>query len=452
MPGMPREVAEHSLDIRLGAKPVKQAQRRCDAFKKKIITEEVAKLLKAVSIKEVRYPQWLANPVLVEKKNGKWRICIDYTNLNKACEKFPYPLPRIDQVVDSTAGCEALYFLDAYSGYHQIALKESDQLATSFITPFGIYCYTTMAFGLKNVGATFQRCMDRCLGDLVGRTVEVYIDDIVVKSQRADDLVADLEKTFARLRANRVKLNPEKCVFGVSRGLLLGFLVSARGIEANLEKITAIMCMGPLNDIKDAQKLMGCLASLGRFISRLGERGLPLYNLLKKSDRFEWTDEAHQALEGLKKLLTEPPVLVPPREQEPLLYIAATTQVVSTVLVVEQEEEGHALRVQHPVYYISEVLTESRTWYLQVQKMVYAVLIANRKLLHYCDSHHITVVNECGLGEVIHNREATDKIVKWAMEFIGQDISYAPRTAIKSQVLADFVVEWTETQLRPHTR
>jgi ribonuclease HI len=207
--------------------------------------------------------------------------------------------------------------------------------------------------------------------------------------------------------------------------------------------------MGPLNNIKDAQKLMGCLASLGRFISRLGERGLPLYKLLKKSDRFEWTDEAHQALEGLKKLLTEPPVLVPPREREPLLYIAATTQVVSAVIVVEREEEGHALRVQHPVYYISEVLTESRTRYLQVQKMVYAVLIVNRKLRHYFDSHHITVVNDNGLGEVIHNREATGKIAKWAMELMGQDISYAPRTAIKSQVLADFVAEWTETQLPP---
>jgi hypothetical protein len=246
--------------------------------------------------------------------------------------------------------------------------------------------------------------MDRCLGDLVGQTAEVYVDNIIVKSQRADDLVADLEKTFARLRANRVKLNPEKCVFGVSRGLLLGFIVSARGIKANPEKITAIMRMGPLNNIKDAQKLMGCLASLGRFISRLGERGLPLYKLLKKSDRFEWTDEAHQALEMFKKQLTEPPILVPPREREPLLlYIAATTQVVSAVLVVEREEEGHALKVQHPVYYISEVLTESRTRYLQTQKMVYAVLIANHKLRYYFDSHHITVVNDNGLGEVIHN-------------------------------------------------
>ena len=120
--------------------------------------------------------------------------------------------------------------------------------------------------------------------------------------------MTNLEKTFQRLRANHVKLNPEKCVFGVSRGLLLGFVVSARGIEANPEKVTAIMRLGPPSNVKDAQKLMGCLASLGRFLSHLGERGLPLYKLLKKSEHFEWTDEAQQALDRLKEQLTEPPI------------------------------------------------------------------------------------------------------------------------------------------------
>ncbi|TKC12034.1 reverse transcriptase-like protein, partial [Robertmurraya kyonggiensis] len=358
------------------------------------------------------------------------------------------PLPRIDQVVDSTAGCEALCFLDAYSGYHQIALKESDQLATSFVTPCGVFCYTAMAFGLKNAGATFQRCMNQCLGDLVGQTVEVYVDDIVVKSKLADDLVQDLEATFDRLRANCVKLNLEKCVFGVSKGLLLGFVVSARGIEANPQKIVAITNMGPLSSVKDVQKLAGCLAALGRFVSRLGERGLPLYKLLKRDGRFEWNVEAQQALDQLKHMLTKPPILVPPREGEHLLlYVAATTQVVSAVLVVEREEEGHALKIQHPVYYISEVLTESKTRYLHIQKMIYAILIAKRKLRHYFDAHRVTVVTEHALGEVINNREATGRITKWSLELMGYDISYAPRSAIKSQILADFVAEWTETQL-----
>jgi hypothetical protein len=149
--------------------------------------------------------------------------------------------------------------LDAYSGYHQIKMKESDQLATSFITPFGMYCYVTMPFGLRNAGATYQRCMNHVFGEHIGRTVEAYIDDIVVKTRKASDHLSNLETTFKCLKAKGVKLNPENCVFGVPRGMLLGFIVSKRGIEANPEKIAAITNMGPIKDLKGVQRVMGCL-------------------------------------------------------------------------------------------------------------------------------------------------------------------------------------------------
>ena len=134
--------------------------------------------------------------------------------------------------------------------------------------------------------------MLNCFGDLIGRTVEAYVNNIVVKSKQADHLVADLEQTFAKLWANGIKLNPEKCVFEVPRGMLLGFIVSERGIKANPVKISTITRMGPIQNIKGVQRITGCLAALNRFISRLGERGLPLYRLLKKADHFEWTFEA----------------------------------------------------------------------------------------------------------------------------------------------------------------
>jgi hypothetical protein len=154
--GIPREVAEHKVNIKPGSKPVKQRLRRFNDDKCKAIGEEILKLLSARFIREVFQPKWLANPVLVRKKNKKWRMCVDYTSLNKACPKDPFPLSRIDQVVDSTAGCETLCFLDAYSGYHQIAMCIADQLTTLFITPFDTYCHQTMPFGLKNADATFQ--------------------------------------------------------------------------------------------------------------------------------------------------------------------------------------------------------------------------------------------------------------------------------------------------------
>ena len=154
MLGIPTEIAEHSLRIRADAKPVKQRLRRFDDERHRAIEEEIAKLLDVGFIREVLHPDWLANPILVPKKN-KWRMCVDYTSLNKACPKDPYPLPDIDEIIDSTAGLELLCFLNAYSGYHQIWMKESNQLATLFITPIRAYCYITMPFGLKKVGATY---------------------------------------------------------------------------------------------------------------------------------------------------------------------------------------------------------------------------------------------------------------------------------------------------------
>ena len=164
MLGIPREVTKDTLKIHLGSKPVKQCLCRFDEEKHRAIGEEIAKLSAAGFIKEVYHLEWLANPVLVRKKSGKWRICVDYTGLNKVCPNDPFSLPRIDQVVDSTSGCETLCFLDAYSGYHQIMMKESDQLATSFITPFGSFCYVTMSFGLKNAGLHTNIACSNVLG------------------------------------------------------------------------------------------------------------------------------------------------------------------------------------------------------------------------------------------------------------------------------------------------
>jgi hypothetical protein len=192
--------------------------------------------------------------------------------------------------------------------------------------------------------------MQHVFGEHIGHTVEAYVDDIVVKTKRVSNLVNNLDVAFKCLKAKDIKLNPEKCVFGVPRGMLLGFIVSERGIEANPEKIAAITKMSPIRDLKGVQSITGCLAALSRFISRLGEKVLPLYRLLKKSKHFSWTLKAEEALTKLKATLSNSPILVPPATGEPLLlYVVATTQVVSAVLVVERAEEGHTLLVQRPI-------------------------------------------------------------------------------------------------------
>src|SRR6266540_2458355 len=445
MPSVPWEMIEHTLNIKEGAKPIKQRLRRFAQDRKEAIRDELTKLTAANFIKEVYHPDWLANPILVKKKNGKWCMCVDYTDLNKACPKNPFGLPRIDQVVDSTAGSELLCFLDAYSGYHQVSLAESDCIKTSFITPFGAYCYITMPFGLKNAGATYQRAMQRCLHDQHGRNVEAYVDNVIIKSQVKEDLISDLSEIFTNLRCFRWKLNPEKCVFEVPLGKLLGFIVSYRGIEVNPEKLKDIFRMNSLTKLKDVQKLKGCMAALSRFVSRLGEQEMPFYKLLKKQDKFQWTPEVQQAFDKLKEFLTNPPVLVPPMPEEPLLlYITATSHVVSTAIVVERQEEGHIQKVQQPVYFISEVLSKSKIRYTQVQKIIYAKLITSRKSVHYFQAHPISVVTSFPIGDILHNRDATGRIVKWAVELRSFELSFQPRTAIKSQALADFIAEWIE--------
>jgi hypothetical protein len=176
-------------------------------------------------------------------------VCIDYTSLNKHCPNDPFPLPRIDQIIDSTAGCTSLSFLDAYSGYNQIKLKKEDEEKTAFITPYGVFCYQVMPFGLKNAGATYQRMMQNCLESQIGRNIQVYIDDVVITIRKEEFLISDLAETFDNLNRYKLKLNPTKCSFGVSVRQLLGFLVLARGIEANPEKIQAILTMGKLTKL-----------------------------------------------------------------------------------------------------------------------------------------------------------------------------------------------------------
>jgi hypothetical protein len=196
---------------------------------------------------------------------------------------------------------------------------------------------------------------------------------------------------------------------------------------------------------KDIMKLTDMMAALGRFISKLGEKGLPFFKILKKADKFVWDDKDQKAFEALKESLTTPPVMTPPILKETLLlYISATTNVVSTVLVAEREEEGQSYPVQRPVYYVSEVLADAKTRYTQPQKLLYAFLITVRKLRHYFQAHKIMVPSSFPLGEIIHNRDANGRIVKWSVELGEFKIEFCPRQAIKSQILIDFVSEWTE--------
>ena len=376
MGGIDPTVITHRLNTSPSFKPVKQKCRSFAPERQKAINEEVGKLLQAGAIKEVEYPKWLANVVLVKKANGKWRLCIEFTDINKACLKDSFPLPRIDLIVDATAGHEILSFMDAFSGYNQISMDPDDQEKTSFVTAQGTYCYRVMPFGLKNAGATYQRLVNRMFQKQLGATMEVYIDDMLVKSTTADLHIAHLSEAFQILRNYNMKLNPAKCAFGVSVGNFLGFIVNHRGIEANPDKIKAVLDMPSSLGIKEVQRLTGRIATLSRLVSRASDKCQPFFQVLKKT--FQWDTKCEEAFSALKTYLSSPPIIVSPVEGELLtLYLAVWDFSTSVVLVRDKE------RVQHPVYYCIRALRGAEERYSRMEKLIFALMTAARKLRPY---------------------------------------------------------------------
>jgi hypothetical protein len=439
--GVDRDIIEHALETDERIPPKKQKLRKMSEEKVKAIEAEVQRLHDAKVIREVKYPVWLANTVPVKKKNGKWRMCVDFTDLNKACMKDDFSLERVDKIIDDAANSEMLSLLDMFSGYHQIRVRKEDEEKTSFITPFGMFCFVRMPEGLKNAGCTFSRMIAIVLHPQIRRNILAYVDDIVIKSVQGRYHISDLAETFANLRAANLKLNPEKCVFGIHKGKVLGCLVSTKGIEANPDKINALVEMKDPVSVKDVQKLTGRVAALNRFIPRAAERSLPFFQVLRSAKNFQWSETQKQAFQELKDYLSNMTKLCPPETRSTLLlYVSASNSAVSAVLVQEKEEEGKLKQI--PVYFASEALSGSKIFYSELEKIAYAVIMVARKLRHYFEGHRITVITNQPLSDLFTNREASTRIIKWGAKLSEYIVDFE-RSVIKSQVLADFVVDWT---------
>jgi hypothetical protein len=436
--GVNRDVIEHSLNVDPSFRPRKQRLRKISDDKAEGAQNKMKRLLSAGVIRGVKYPEWLANIVMVKKANGKWRMCIDFTVLNKPCPKDEFPLPRIDNLVDAAASSELMSLLDCYSGYHQICMKKEDEPKTSFITPSGTYCYLWMPEGLKNARGSFSRMTARVLHSQIGRNVLAYVDDIIVKSMKQENHIANLQETFANFRQAGLKLNLEKCVFGVKKGKFLGY----KGIEANPRKIEAILRMEPPSRKKGAQRLAGRLASLNRFISRSAEKNLPFFEILKSAEVFQWGMAQQKAFEELKQYLIDLTTLTPPSLGAPLLLYVATSHSAVSVALVQDKLDGQ-VKKQAPVYFVSKVLSLSKKNYTELEKVLYVVLMASRKLRHYFQAYHIIVPSSQPLKDIMRNREATGRIGKWATKLNEFTIDYVHRSSIQSQALADFIADWT---------
>ena len=269
-------------------------------------------------------------------------------------------------------------FLDAFQGYHKILLAVDDQEKTAFVTHIGNYHYKVMPFGLKNAGATYQRIMTRMFEPQSRKNIEIYIDDMVVKSKVEFDHVNDLGNIFDILKRYKLWLNTSKCSFGVGSRKFLGYMVTHHGIKVNPDQIKAINNLQPPWNPKEVQRLTGMTATLNRFISRSADRCRPFFQLLNKWKGFEWTKECALAFQQLKEYLSWPPIMSRPEVDEVLFaYIAVVYHAVSLVLI--WDDSG----VQKPVYYVSKSLHKAKVLYLPLERAILAVVHAMRKLPHY---------------------------------------------------------------------
>jgi hypothetical protein len=406
------------------------------------IKEEVDRVLKAGFIRPCRYAEWVSNIVPIEKKNtNKLKICIDFHNLNRATPKDEYPMPIADVLVNKASSNKVISFLDGNAGYNQIFMVEEDVTKTAFRCPgfVGLFEWVVMTFSLKNARATYQHAMNLIFHDLLGRIMEVYIDDVVVKSADFVNHLADLRMAFERMRKYGLKMNPGKCAFGMWAGHFLGFVVHENGIEIDPKKVEVIRRVLQPTSKKEVQSLLGKVNYLRCFISNLAGRVeslLPLVRL-KHEKEFLWGDEQREAFKRIKDYLMSPLVLRAPEKNKGFrLYIAATERIIGVVLT--QESAGK----EFVIAYLSRRMLDAETRYVHVEKLCLALYYACSRFRHYLLASSCTVVGQHDVvRHMMQKPVLSSRVGKWAYSLVEFELTYEPLRAVKGQVVADFIVD-----------
>ncbi|GJY18430.1 reverse transcriptase domain-containing protein [Tanacetum coccineum] len=335
-----------------------------------------------------------------------------------------------------------LNVLDAYKGYHQIKMANEDEEKTTFITSQGIFCDSKMPFGLKNVGATYQRLVDKSFQKQIGRNLEVYIDDLVIKSRTEQEIIRDIEETFKTQRERNMTLNPKKYTFGMEECMFMGYKVNTKGIKVCPDKVEAVLGLPSLKCLKDVQRLNGKLASPNRFLAKSAEKPLPFFKTLKKCIKksdFQWIAEAEAAFKQMKKLIAKLPTPAVPMEKDELIvYLATSREAVNAVLMTGREAK------QMPIYFVICALQGPEINYKPMEKLVLALVHASKRLKRYFQEHPIIVITDQPIKQVLSKPKIAERLQKWSIKLGEYDISYRPRVSIKGQILADFIVEQPE--------
>jgi hypothetical protein len=394
------------------------------------VKKKIERLLDANFIRPCRYAEWISNIVPVYKKNGMMRVCIDFRDLNRATPMDGYPMPVADLLVDAIAGHKVISFMDGNAGYNQIFMAIEDISKIAFRCPghIGLFEWIVMTFGLENAGATYQRAMNYIFHELISKIVEIYIDDVMIKSLNHDSHLEDVKRTLECTRKHGLKMNPNKCAFGVSAG-----------IEVGKKSMKAIDEVVPPTNLKELQSLLGKINFVRRFISNLSQKVLPFSPLLriKKDQKFVWGDEQQKAFYEIKRYMKEPPMLVPPQLNKPFkLYVAADTQTIGSALI--QEFEGK----ERIVAYLSRKLLDPETRYSAAEKLCLCVYYSCTKFRHYLLNAECVVYSKFDvIKHMLSMPILNGRIGKWILALSEFELKFESAKAIKGQIISDFITK-----------
>ncbi|CAN6695172.1 unnamed protein product [Malus baccata var. baccata] len=419
----------HHIFLEEGAKPTREAQRRLNPPMMEVVKKEIIKLLDCGVIYPISDSRWVSPVQCVPKKSGVtvvanaenelvpqriqtgWRVCIDYRKLNTTTRKDHFPLPFIDQMLERLAGYAFYCFLDGYSGYNQIVISPEDQEKTTFTCPFGTFAYRRMPFGLCNAPATFQRCMMSIFSDYVEKIIEVFMDDFSVFGDSFDSCLHNLSVILKRCVETNLVLNWEKCHFMVKQGIVLGHIISEKGIEVDKSKIDLVRHLPSPTSVREVRSFLGHAGFYRRFIKDFSKVAQPLCRLLQKEVAFEFTKECTESFKQLKELLTTAPIIVPPDWSLPFeLMCDASDYALGAVLGQRKDKRPHV------IYYASRTLNDAQLNYSTTEKELLAVVFALDKFRSYLIGTKVIVFTDhAALKYLLTKKEAKPRLIRWIL-------------------------------------
>ncbi|CAN6572579.1 unnamed protein product [Malus baccata var. baccata] len=419
----------HRILLEEGAKPSREAQCRLNPPMMDVVKKEIIKLLDCGVIYPISDSHWVSPVQVVPKKSGVtvvknednelvptriqtgWRICIDYRKLNATTRKYHFPLPFIDQMLERLAGHLFYCFLNGYSGYNHIVIAPDDQEKTTFTCPFGTFAYRRMPFGLCNAPATFQKCMVSIFSDFVEKIIEVFMDDFSVFGDSFDACLNNLTLILQRCIETNLILNWEKCHFMVKQGIVLGHIISEKGIEVDKSKIDLVRHLPSPTSVREVCSFLGHVGFYRRFIKDFSKIAQPLCRLLQKEVAFEFNKECETAFKTLKDMLTSAPIIMPPDWSLPFdLMCDASDYAIGAGLGQRRNKQPHV------IHYASQTLNDAQLNYSTTEKELLAVVFALDKFRSYLLGTKVIVYSDhVALKYLLTKKEAKPRLIRWML-------------------------------------